>query len=93
MLNHPSIDSFPIHLSAKRATSKRESGGGRGRTAAFVDVGAGNPSAGVARVARACEGADGVGARRVDVAVVGPICERVARTVSSSVTPKRARAI
>ena len=73
--------------------SKREPGRGRGSTAAFVDVGAGCPIPGVARVARACEGAVGVGARRVGVAVVGPICDRGARQVTSSVAPKRARAI
>ena len=42
---------------------------------------------------RACEGAVGVGARRVGVAVVGPICDRGARPVASSVAPNRFRAI
>ena len=76
-----------MHLPAKRATSKGEAGRGRGRTCALIDVGAGHPIAGVARVARACEGADGVGARRVGVALVGPVCDRGAGTVSSSVAP------
>jgi hypothetical protein len=92
ILNDTGIDSVPINLSAKRATSKRELG--RGRTCGtFVDVGAGCPIALVARVARACEGAGDVGARRVGVAVVGPICNRRARPVSFSVAPKRGRAI
>ena len=51
------------------------------------------PIAVVARVARACEAAGKVGARRVGVAVVGPIYDRGARPVSSSVTPERGRAI
>ena len=62
-------------------------------TFAFVDVGAGNPRAIVARVARACEGAVGVCARRVGVAVVGPIYDRGARPVSSSVTAECGRVI
>ena len=66
---------------------------GRARTSALVGVDAFNPSAGVARVARACEGTVGVGARRVRVAVVGPICNGGARPVGSSVTPERGRAI
>ena len=95
MRKDPGIDGLPIHLSTIRATSNREPGRGRGRgmTFAFVDVCAGNPSAGVARVARACEGSVGVGARRVGIAVVGPICNRGARPVTSSVAPKRVRAI
>ena len=68
-------NSLPLHLPAKRATSKCKPEFGWGRTAAFVDVGAGNPIAGVARVARACEGTDGVTARCAGVAVVGPICD------------------
>ena len=64
-----------------------------GMTAAFVDVDAGKPITGVARVARACEGSNGVRARRVDVAVVGTICDRGARPVTSSVASKRVRAI
>ena len=51
MCNDPWIDTFPIHLSAKRATSKREPEFGRGRTAAFLDVVAGCSIVGVARVA------------------------------------------
>ena len=57
----------------KRATSKREAGRGRGGTSAFVDVNAGCPIAGEARVARAGEGAGSVGARCVGAAVVGPV--------------------
>ena len=56
--------------------SKRELGRGLGRTCALVDVGAGNTVTEEARVARACEGTVGVCARRVGVAVVGPICDR-----------------
>ena len=66
--NEPHIDSFPINLFAKCATLYFEPGRGRGRTCEIVDVGAVMPIAGggeVARIARACEGAAGVGARRV----------------------------
>ena len=93
ILKDPRNDGSPINLSAKRAASNEELGRGRGMTFAFVDVCAGNPSAVVARVARAFEGAGKVGARRVRVAVVGPICNGGARPVSSSVTPERGRAI
>ena len=87
-LNDMGINAFPINVSTKHATSKREPGHGRGRTIAFVDVGAGGPVAssaiaGVARLALACEGTGGVGARRVVVAGEGPNCDRGARPVSS----------
>ena len=58
----------------------------------LVDVRAGGAVALIASVARACKGADVVGARRVGVAVVGPICDRGARPVTPSVAPKRVRA-
>ena len=93
MRKDPGIDGFPIHLSTIRATPNREPVRGRGMTFAFVDVCAGNPSAIVARVARACEAAGKVGARRVGVAVVGPIYDRGAGGVSSSVTPECGRVI
>jgi len=95
MRNEKGIDSLPINLSAKRTPSKvkGEPGRERGRTRAFVDVGAVNPSAGVAYVASACEGAVGVEARRVGVAVVGFTCDRGAGPVSSAVSPTRVRAI
>ena len=63
-------------------------GEGQGGTGALVDVGAGNPSAREARVARACEGAVGVGARRVSVTVVGPNCDRGAWPITSFEAPK-----
>ena len=58
----------------------------------LVDVRAGGAVALIASVARACKGADGVGAHRIGVAVVGPICDRGARPFTSSVAPKRVRA-
>jgi hypothetical protein len=88
-----SIDDFLIHLSDKRAISNREARRKQERTCALVDIGAGCPIAGVARIARACEGASGVVAHRVGVAVVGPICARGVRPVTSSIAPKRVRAI
>ena len=76
MRKDPGINSFAINLSTERETSKCEPGRGQGKTCALVDVGAGHPSAREARVACACEGAVGICARRVGVAVVGPICDR-----------------
>ena len=83
-----------MNVSTKHGTSIRAPGHGRVRTIAFVDVAAGGPVPGpvifhrviadVARVARACEGTESVGARRVVVAVVvGVICDRGARPISS----------
>jgi len=87
---------FQINL-CQKSTSKREPGCGWGRTRAFVVVDAGFPIAGVALVARACEaprGAGGVGAHRVGGAVVHrSIYDRGVMPVSSSVSPKRVRAI
>ena len=88
MLKETDADSSAINLWTKRETSKCEPVCGQGKTCALVDVGAGNTSAGEARVARACEGAVGVCARRVGVAVVGPICDRGARPITSSVKHK-----
>ena len=70
-----SRSTFPTRV---QRTSKREPGREREQTCALVDVGVGarNPISFVARIARACEGASGVGARRVGVAVIGPICRR-----------------
>ena len=94
-LNDTGSDDFPVNVSTKNATSKREPGHGRGRTSAFVDVFAGGPVVIIlpvdimadvvpARAALACEGTAGVGARRVFVAVVvGVICDRGARPISS----------
>ena len=92
MLKQPSIHGVAINLFTKRGTAKREPGRGRCRTCALVDIGAGHPSAREARVACACEGAVGVCARRVGVAVVGPICDRGARLVTFSVAPQCVRA-